>query len=146
LRIFCKHPADSKAHAFLESFEESAGTQTMLHIAGALIGVLQRGDVLLIDEIETNLHHLLVEFLIKKFHSSQSNPQNAQLLFTTHNLGLLNRRLFRRDQFRFCDKNDNGESLLYSLKNYKPRNDAPLETWYRQGRFGGVSKKLIDTK
>jgi AAA15 family ATPase/GTPase len=146
LRILCKHPADSEAHAYLEWSEESAGTQVMFRNAGAWINVLQNGEVILIDEIETNLHHLLVEFLIQKFHSSKTNPQNAQLLFTTHNLELLNRKLFRRDQFLFCDKNHKGESSFYSLKKYKPPQNTSLEKWYRRGRFGAIPKIKDNTK
>lgn len=140
LRVSFKHPSDVPEHAYLEWQEESAGTQTIFRNAGAWINLLQNGEVLLIDEIETNLHPLLVEFLINQFHSSKNNPQNAQMLFTTHNTTLMDQKLFRRDQFWFAEKNDQGESHLYPLQKFKPRNDAVLENWYKQGRYGAVPK------
>lgn len=140
LRFLFKHPADVLEHAYLEWADESAGTQTMFRNAGAWINVLKNGEVLLMDEIETNLHPLLIEFLIRKFHSSETNSQNAQILFTTHNTALLDQTIFRRDQFWFAEKNDKGESHIYPLQKYKPRNDAVLETWYKRGRYRAIPK------
>jgi uncharacterized protein len=118
--------------------EESAGTQALFRTAGAWLNVLANGEVLLIDEIDTSLHPKLVRFLIGKFHSKESNPKNAQLIFTTHNTSLLDQEMFRRDQFWFVEKNREGSSNLYPLTDFKPRNDEALERWYMRGKYGAL--------
>ena len=94
--------------------------------------------MLLVDEIDTSLHTLLARFLIKQFHSNQTNPNNAQLIFTTHNTSHLNQDLFRRDQVWFVEKGPDSASKLYPLTDFKPRNDEKLENWYMRGRYGAL--------
>ena len=102
------------------------------------MNVLENGEVLLIDEIDTSLHPKLVQFLIGKFHSKETNSKNAQLIFTTHNTSLLNQDMFRRDQFWFVEKSREGSSTLYPLTDFKTRNDEALERWYMRGKYGAL--------
>jgi AAA15 family ATPase/GTPase len=123
----------------LDFNEESHGTQIVFKTAGAWLNVLKNGEVLLLDEIDTSLHPLLVRFLIKQFHSRTTNPNNAQLIFSTHNTSLLDQEeLLRRDQIWFVEKDQSGASKLYSLTDFKPRNDESLERWYMRGRYGAL--------
>lgn len=129
---------DPKAPVDIEFGEESSGTQILFKTAGAWLNVFDNGEVLLFDEIDTNMHPKLLCFLIKKFMSSKDNPRNAQLICTTHNTSLLNQDLFRRDQIWFVQKRKDGSSKLYPLSDFKPRNDEILERWYLRGRYGGL--------
>ncbi|MGO9638097.1 MAG: AAA family ATPase, partial [Terracidiphilus sp.] len=122
----------------LDFADESHGTQTLFVTAGAWLNVFKNGEVLLFDEIETSLHPLLVRYLIRKFHSDQSNPNNAQLIFTTHSTSLLNLDLFRRDQIWFVEKDASGGSTLYPLTDFSPRQDEALERGYMRGRYGAL--------
>jgi AAA15 family ATPase/GTPase len=139
VKVTLSHVAeDSRENIGLDFDEESHGTQTLFKTAGAWLNVVKNGEVLLFDEIDTSLHSLLVRFLIRRFHSQKTNPNNAQLIVTTHNTSLLDRELFRRDQIWFVEKDQHGASKLYPLTDFKPRSDESLERWYMRGRYGAL--------
>ena len=120
---------------------ESEGTQRLLALSAPLILALEKGSTLIIDELDNSLHTTLVEAILKLFNSKETNPNNAQLIFTTHDTNLLNQELFRRDQIWFTEKNIYGASELYSLVEYgkgKTRDDLVLEKNYLDGKFGAV--------
>ena len=74
-------------------------------ILGPWIRALQGENTLLVDELDTKLHHLLIVFLINLFNDPIQNKNKAQLIFTTHNTDLLDQEIFRRDQIWFTEKN-----------------------------------------
>lgn len=121
--------------------DESAGTQKMLALAGPVITTLDKGDILIIDEIDVRLHPNLVSKIVQLFNSKTTNPNNAQLLFNTHDTNLLTSGNFRRDQIWFTEKNRYGEATLYSLADFKTdqvRKDEDFEANYIRGKYGAV--------
>jgi AAA15 family ATPase/GTPase len=118
--------------------QESAGTQALFMTAGAWLNVLRNGEVLLFDEIDTSLHPLLTRFLVQQFHSEETNPNHAQLIFSTHDTTLLSQAIFRRDQVWFVEKGDDNATRLFPLTDFKPRNDEALERSYLRGRYGAL--------
>lgn len=119
--------------------EESDGTKKMFSYAGPWLNTLEQGYVLMLDELHASLHPKLVSYLVGFFNSKKTNPNNAQLIFTTHETSILNSGELRRDQIWFADKNsDKKGSELYSLSEFSPRKDDNLEDKYLSGRFGGV--------
>lgn len=124
----------------LVAFEdESKGTIKFFSLAGPTLASLDLGNVLCIDELNDNLHPLLVEFLIKRFNDPKTNPSNAQLLFTTHETSILNQDTFRRDQIWFCDKSKGQATTLYPLSDFTPRKKLEnLEKSYLSGRYGAL--------
>ncbi|HFU75122.1 MAG TPA: ATP-binding protein [Arcobacter sp.] len=119
---------------------ESVGTQRLLALSAPIIRTLHKGGTLIIDELDNSLHTDLVEAIVKLFNSNESNPNCAQLIFTTHDTNLLNQELLRRDQIWFTQKDVYGASELYSLVEYgkgSMRNDLALEKNYLEGKFGG---------
>lgn len=118
--------------------EESSGTQILFKTAGAWLNVFANGEVLLFDEIDTNMHPKLLRFLVSKFHSNKDNLRNAQLICSTHNTTLLDQELYRRDQIWFVEKDRTGASKVYPLTQFNPRNDEVLERWYLRGRYGAL--------
>ena len=110
---------------FLKS--ESEGTIKYFMLAYPIIDALDNGKRLIIDEFDSKMHPLLTSKIISLFNSSKTNPRNAQLIFTTHDTNLLNAGLFRRDQIWFTQKDFYGATELYSLLEYKVRNNAPYE-------------------
>jgi uncharacterized protein len=136
---FAHHSIDgSKKDVALDWQEESSGTQVLFRSAGAWLNVVKNGEVLLFDELDTSLHPLLTRFLVQRFHSEKTNPNNAQLIFTTHNTSLLHQDIFRRDQIWFVDKERGGASRLYPLTEFNTRNDEALERQYMRGRYGAL--------
>lgn len=118
--------------------DESQGTRRIFTLAEPILTALRTGTVLVIDEIDARLHPILTCEIIKLFNTPETNPNHAQLIFTTHDSNLLGSNLFRRDQIWFVEKSRRGESTLYSLVEYKPRNDAAYEKHYIEGRYGAI--------
>lgn len=118
--------------------EESDGTQKLFSFIGPWLDSLEKGHVLLIDELHDNFHPLMVKFLVDLFHSNVTNKSNAQLIFTTHETSILSQDVFRRDQIWFCEKK-NKASELYSLVEFKARKGVTdLEKAYLSGRYGAL--------
>lgn len=120
--------------------EESTGTRSLLSIGGIIIDALEKGSVLVIDEFEKNLHPNVTSYLIKLFNEKLFNPKNAQLIFATHDVTLLNDEIFNRDQVWFTQKNDLGVTELIRCSDIKGlRLNSPLDKWYVSGRLGGTA-------
>jgi AAA15 family ATPase/GTPase len=117
---------------------ESDGTQKLFALAGPLFNALNEGEVLFIDELDSRLHPLVTLEIIRLFSTVESNPKNAQLVFVTHDTNLLDKNLFRRDQIWFTEKNRYGATSLYSLAEFKIRNDASFRTDYIKGKYGAI--------
>ena len=67
------------------------------------------------------------------------NRNHAQLIFTTHDVGLLERTLLRRDQIWFVEKNDKSlESEVFALTEFSPRKTENIAKGYLQGRYGAI--------
>jgi len=128
--------------------QESEGTQKLFALAGPVIAALRKGHVFIIDELDARLHPLLTCQIVQLFNDKETNPQHAQLIFTTHDTNLLGSHLFRRDQIWFVEKDQQGATDLYSLAEFKVhkdastdakvRNDASYERDYIKGRYGAI--------
>lgn len=119
--------------------EESSGTQKLFAVAGPWINTLENGHVLFIDELHAHLHPILVNFLVELFHNPETNPNNAQLVFTTHETSVLSQAIFLRDQIWFCEKNDAKETQVIPLTDYRPRKGREnLEAAYLSGKYGAL--------
>lgn len=117
---------------------ESEGTKKIFSMAGPLVDTLRNGKVLFVDELDARLHPLITRVIISLFNSNETNPQNAQLIFATHDTNLLSKDIFRRDQIWFAEKDKFSSTHLYSLVEYKVRNDASFENDYIHGRYGAI--------
>lgn len=123
---------------------ESAGTTRFLSLAAAIIDVMERGGIAVVDELDSKLHPLLSLALVRLFNSPEKNPKNAQLLFATHDTNLLRHGGLRRDQIWFVEKDRQESSDLYSLAEFKQpdgrkvRNDASFQKDYLEGRYGAI--------
>lgn len=117
---------------------ESDGTRKAFSFSGPLLDVLQYGKILIVDELDARFHPIITQAIVQMFHDKHLNPNNAQLIFVTHGTNLLDNKFFRRDQIWFMEKNKYGAADLYSLVDYKVRNDASFEKDYIAGKYGGV--------
>lgn len=126
------------------SEHESAGTNKIYNLVGLIYTVLNTGGVLVIDEMDAGLHPIIVKTLTRLFNSLEQNPNNAQLIFTTHDINLLENGNYRRDQIYFVEKDYYNASNLYSLVEFREpdgkavRKDRSFEKDYMKGRYGGV--------
>jgi uncharacterized protein len=124
--------------AKLDMNNESEGTQKFFHLLGPIFNTLENGKILVVDELDARLHPNLTRELVRLFNDPATNPNNAQLIFATHDAGLLGECLLRRDQVWFAEKNRLGATELYSLADFKERAEAAFDTRYLKGRYGGI--------
>jgi len=123
---------------------ESEGTNKIIDLSGPIFDTLKLGKALIIDELDAKLHPLITIRIVELFNSPESNPNNAQLIFATHDTNLLGEELFRRDQIWFTEKDEQEQTDLYSLYDFnlpdgsKVRNDSNLEKNYIRGRYGAI--------
>ena len=141
-RIHFVYEDNQKQKYKLEYYEQSAGTQKILSMFFPIYNLLNNGGVMIIDELDITLHYSLIKEIIKMFNSVEYNRKNAQLIFTTHNLLLLDFNLFREDQIWFLENNDVSTGTeLYSLSDIEgyEKNKYLLRD-YLNGNFGGIPK------
>src|SRR5258708_9657827 len=128
--------ASSPPYLFLFDEFESEGTKKLFAYSGPIVASLAFGRTLVIDELDSQLHPSLTRRIVELFNSKESNPMNAQLIFVTHDINLLDPTLLRRDQIYFTEKNNDGETSLYSLVNIGGvRNDVSYEREYMKGKY-----------
>lgn len=145
--IVTHHPRYDKENNFVEMAEfyldedESDGTIRLYSLTGSIINALLNGGVIVSDELNRRLHTLLVQAILLEFNNKKNNK--AQLIFTAHDTNLQNKKLFRRDQIYFVEKDKYGASTLYSLADFKARKDHNYEKNYLEGRYGAIP--FIDT-
>ncbi len=124
---------------FFDLFEESTGTIKLLALGGLILEALEDGTTIVIDELDKSLHPLLTRMLINIFNSNTNNPNNAQLIFATHDISLIDQSLLRRDQIWFTEKDEYGKTGLYPLSDFTGISKVrTLDNWYMNGRFGGI--------
>lgn len=134
--------------------QESAGTQAWLGLLPLVLLALEGGHTVVVDEIDTSLHPLLTAQLVGLFHGEDTNPNGAQLIFTTHDVSLLGNlptghldgvlggqrmgKVLNREEVWFVEKNSSGASKLYPLSDFKPREGNSTERRYLRGSYGAV--------
>ena len=117
---------------------ESNGTKKIISLSGPIFHTLLHGSVLFVDELDAKLHPMLTRAIVRLFMDKETNPKGAQLVFTTHDTHLINKDYLRRDQVWFTEKDATEASDLYSLFEFKERNDRNFEKNYIQGRYGAI--------
>lgn len=140
------HPAHDEWKKYIKNIEldiedESKGTKSFFNMIWPIVDTLEKWNILCVDEIDNSLHPLLMKYIIDLFESAETNPHNAQLIVTIHDVSLLNWVKYIRDNFWFTDKNKYWEATLYSLSEFKNewlRNESKYQNDYLEGRFGAI--------
>jgi hypothetical protein len=129
-----KDPDTGEVVGLDEEFE-SDGTRGLYAFAGPWLDVLDHDRVLIVDELDTSLHPLIVHQLVRLLNQHNSK---AQLIFTTHDTSILSQRILRRDQIWFVDKGPKKATKLYSLADFSVRDQEAIEKGYLAGRYGAI--------
>lgn len=134
----CVHICDI-GNFTLPLIEESSGTRHGLLLLTEIIPILRKGGIVIIDEIESGLHPYVVKKLIFLFEDPETNPNNAQLIFSTHQHLLLNDRT--KTQIFIAEKDSaNFETEIYRLDNVEGvRNSENFFDKYLSGSYGGIA-------
>ena len=134
------HKNDKGKDIRFDFFEESDGTQKLMHLAPILQNALKHEQVFVFDEFDCNLHPLLSIAFLKTFLDGIKNKSSkSQFIFTTHDTNLLDsEELFRHDEVFFVEKDKDGCSHITSLADYRVSDGLRVGKGYLFGRFGAV--------
>ena len=118
--------------------EESTGINKLFDLVLPIVESFINGKVMIVDEIELNLHRNIAYKIISLFNTNLPN-NSAQLIFTSHDISLLSLNLFRNDQIWFAQLGKDRATELYSLVEIKNiRADENIAKGYIMGRYGAV--------
>jgi AAA15 family ATPase/GTPase len=137
---YFEHLTEDGTSEFFDESLESMGTRQLVHILPLLFNIITKGKVLIWDEIESSLHPHIAELIIKLFNDPSVNVNHAQLLFTTHNMALMNQHTMRKDQLWLTEKHQ-GATSISSLEDFSEdslKSNSPFAKWYDEGRLGGI--------
>ena len=114
---------------------QSDGTFRLLTLIPAIYDVINKQNVVFVDEIDNSIHPNLM-FSLLQFYGAKASK--GQLIYTTHTTRLINQQeLLRPDEIWLTEK-ENGNSRMYSINNFKIHNTINLENGYLDGRFGAI--------
>ena len=135
-RVLARHEVKNNVYDF-ELKEESDGTQRIFDFIPMVKSVKTEEYTYVIDELDRSLHPTLVRALVSKIVVDKN--MKGQLIFTTHDAGLLDGKVFRNDEIWFAEKDRTTQNTyLYTLDEFKPRADLDIEKGYLNGRFGAI--------
>lgn len=118
---------------------ESEGTAKLFGIGSLILDALSEGRIIIIDEFDARFHPNLTLKIVQLFNNPETNPNQAQLIFVTHDASLLKRARLRRDQICFVNKDRYGISSLTTLIEFKGvRKDASYDKEYLNGTYAGI--------
>jgi AAA15 family ATPase/GTPase len=119
---------------------ESRGTNKLFQLVPFFTMVLNEGASVFIDEIEASLHPHIAELVIKLFNDATVNINNAQLIFTTHDMSLMSQDVLRKDQVYLSAKTPETGTKLLCLETFDSslKDSSPFAKWYNEGRLGGI--------
>ncbi len=125
----------------LRHSDESTGTMAWLALGTAVVSALRHGRVLVVDELGASLHPQLSRLIVDWFDDPEINTTGAQLIFTSHDMTLLDAGRGDRDkreQVWFVEKGADGASELFNLADFPLQKGSNIVKQYLEGRFGGV--------
>lgn len=116
--------------------DESDGTRRLIEYMPLLYAIIEKDMVYMVDEIERSIHPIMIKDIVRKL--SESKTAKGQLIFTTHESGLLDQKIFRPDEIWFAQKDAEQATQLYPLSDFNIHNTANIENGYLNGRYGGI--------
>lgn len=139
LKFYSKH----NGYRVPSVFFDSVGTQKLIALSGYIYESLSQGKILIVDEIDSSLHHILAKAIVAMFNNILN--KKAQLIFTTHDVLLLDlKNMFRKDQIWLVDVLDESSSKITRLSEFTSRSengirgDEDITDYYLKGQFGSI--------
>ena len=124
---------------FLPEELQSSGTMRFYGFSAPFFKAFENNAFLAIDEIDASMHAHLIRHLVRDFLMKSKEQSKFQLLFTTHNISLLNEKdLLRKDAIWFTEKQDDGSTDLFSMADFDIRKELSFFKAYNAGKFGAI--------
>lgn len=134
--VFFKHYGLDRS---IDLYSESSGTKNLFHLLPQFYLALYRGIPAVLDEIDGDLHVDIADEVLNNFRSRETNPNDAQLFVTSHNVGLLDD--LEKEEVFIVEKDGNGVTKVHGAQDVRGlRRDARLYPKYRAGVLGGLPK------
>lgn len=145
-KLVTYHTKSDGTEAKFDMKQESDGSKRVINLLPAFLELSTEGSkkVYIIDELDRSLHTMLTRRLLEEYLANCSNESRAQLIFTTHDVLLMDQQLLRRDEMWVSERDTNGVSNVFSFSEYKDvRYDKDIQKSYLQGRLGGIPRILL---
>ena len=130
------HRMNNKAVQF-NIDDESDGTQRLVDLLPMLFSIGKSQSIYFVDEIDRSLHTKLSQYLLDEF-AKNAGEEGNQIVFTAHDVNLINLRNFRQDEIWFIEKNSVGESQLKPFSDFEMKDGQDALKAYLNGRFGAI--------
>lgn len=132
---------------------DSTGTKKIAALASYIIEGLEKGRILIVDELDSSIHFKITRAIVAMFNNELNT--NAQMIFTVHDINLMDcKRMFRKEQIWFVHKDQDGV-YVYSLADFTAqqgvRDTTDIMGKYRKGALGALPdpeliNSLLDIK
>ena len=145
-KLVTHHTNSSGEEVKFEIDQESDGTQRLIDLLPAFLDLARykSSSVYIIDEIDRSLHTILLRRLLEYYLQKCNASSRSQMLFTTHDLLIMDQKLLRRDEMWVTERDYDGNTSLIAFSDYEGiRYDNDIRKSYLQGRFGGIPQILL---
>ncbi|NLN75596.1 MAG: ATP-binding protein [Armatimonadetes bacterium] len=145
-RLVTYHPKTDGTEVTFDVRKESDGSKRVIDLLPAFLELSAPNakKVYIVDEVDRSLHTQLTRALLEMYLSTCTTDSRAQLLFTTHDVLLMDQDLLRRDEMWVAERDASGASTMFSFSEYKEiRYDKDIQKSYLQGRLGGTPRILL---
>lgn len=144
-KLMTVHKNTQGAEELFSFTDESDGSLRLLDLKPAFEKLNSSNGSLtyVIDELDRSLHTKLTSHLIARYLEECNEDSRKQLIFTTHDVQLIDQELFRRDELWICERAEDGSSEMYPVTDFKDlRVDKDIQKSYLQGIMGGLPRLL----
>ena len=133
--LFSHHGLDAPSVLYAES----SGTKRLFHLLPQIGMALDEGVPAAFDEVEGDLHVDIAGEILGWFCSRETNPRDAQLFVSSHNVGLLDD--LEKEELFIVEKDGGGATRVHGVQDvHGLRRDTRLYPKYRAGVLGGIPK------
>lgn len=137
IQVKFEHKLNSESVEF-ELEDESDGTRRLLDLLPMLFATDKKSrSIYLVDEIDRSLHTKLSKYLLKLF-LENSEESNCQIIYTAHDVNLIDLDNFAQDEIWFVEKKLTGETTIKPMSDFDIKGDQDVLKAYLNGRFGAV--------
>ena len=140
-KLYTIHTGANNYKANFNLTDESDGTRRLFNLIPAFFCATGNNSIYIIDEADRSLHTLLVRQLLEYFLMNCSQYTRNQLIMTTHDVLLMDKKILRNDEMWVAERNVDGESKLIAFSEYADiKKDSNIQKSYLTGRIGGIPK------
>ena len=123
--------------------DESDGTRRLIWLVAELLEALKHGQTIVADEMDRSIHPILFRALVKMCISKAYNSGSSQLIFSTHDLPLLDQAYIKPESVAFVSR-AGSRTRLRTLRDLTAEDGHPVRSLtafrkrYLEGRYQNI--------